>query len=301
MRIRATLSAMLLPPLLGGCIAAALPVVAAGVMARDELRGRKTAEQRSEIREADVAQVVTASATPSEATREGDPVTVTQRTDEVTPPSTGPGDYAAFARFATDLQQRRAAGEAITSAVLVRNFAIERPAYIECAGRPPAVIIDLDPADTGPNQQIFAAAPDRVISPAPGLSARLADLREAGVAILWLTDHEAAMVPAIAETLRTSGIDPAGVDRVYATPLGGGRKQERRLDLASAWCILAIAGDRRGDAEEAYDYLRSPDAALTIDTRWEDGWFLVPPPLVALTTPQPLPQSEAMTPEETSE
>ncbi len=298
---RSALAALLLTPLLSGCVAAALPVIAAGVMARDELRGRKTAEQRSEIREAEVAQVVTASAAPSEAARDGAPVTVILRTDDDALPSTSPGDYAPFARFATDLQQRRAAGEAITSAVLVRNFAIERPAYVECDARPPAVIIDLDPADTGPNQQIFAVAPDRVISPVPGLTARLADLREAGVAILWLTDHDAETVPAIAETLRTSGIDPTGVDRIYATPLGGGRKQERRLDLASAWCILAIAGDRRGDAEEAYDYLRSPEAALMIDTRWEAGWFLVPPPLVEFATPQAPSHSEAMTPAETSE
>ncbi len=290
MRGRAALLALALLPLLGGCIAAALPVVAAGVMARDELRGRKTPEPR----EAEVVQVTAAPVASSEAARNGTPMSVILRADEDALPPTGPGDYAPFARFAGDLQQRREAGEAIISAVLVRNFAIERPAYVECDARPPAVIVDLDPADTGPDPQIFNGAPGKVISPSLGLTARLADLREAGIAVLWVTDHDAAMVPAIAETLRTSGVDPTGSDRIHAAPLGGGRKQERRLDLASAWCILAIAGDRRGDAEEAYDYLRSPDAALMLDSRWEAGWFLVPPPLASFATPQPpAPPSES--------
>jgi hypothetical protein len=297
MRTPAALSALMIVPLLGGCIAAALPVVAAGVMARDELRGRKMPERH----EAEVAQAVAGPVVSSEGAGGRTPMTVVLRADEDALPPTGPGDYAPFARFATDLQRQREAGEAITSAVLVRNFAIERPDYVECGAQPPAVIVDLDPANGGPDPQLFVAAPDKIINPSLGLAARLADLREAGVAILWLTDHPADVVPAIADTLRATGLDPENADRIHAAQPGGGRKQERRINLASAWCILAIAGDAKSDAEEAYDYLRSPDAALMIDQRWQDGWFLVPPPLVAFSTPQAPSQVDAMTPTETSE
>lgn len=293
MRGRAALTAFLLALPLGGCIAAALPVVAAGVMARDELRSGKSDAARVDTEEP-IARVAASAAVPV-TDRTG--AVVILRADEDALPPAGPGDYAPFARYASELQRRREAGEAITSAVLVRNFAIERPDYVECGVRPPAVIVDLDPASGGPDPLLFAAAPDRIINPSLGLAARLADLREAGVAVLWLTDHPADMVTAIAETLRTAGLDPEGADRIHAEPPGGGRKQERRIDLASAWCVLAIAGDAKSDAEEAYDYLRSPDAALMIDQRWESGWFLVPPPLVAFATPTapetPAPAEEA--------
>ena len=62
------------------------------------------------------------------------------------------------------------------------------------------------------------------------------------------------------------------------------RKQVRRWDAARNYCVLAIAGDKRSDFDELYDYLRNPDGAVALEHMFDNGWFVTPPPLVVAST-----------------
>ena len=54
------------------------------------------------------------------------------------------------------------------------------------------------------------------------------------------------------------------------------RKQLLRADANNDVCVVAIAGEQRGDFDELFDYLRNPDAAIGLDLMMDNGWFLVP-------------------------
>ena len=51
-------------------------------------------------------------------------------------------------------------------------------------------------------------------------------------------------------------------------------RQEANLDV----CVIAIAGDRRGDFDELFDYLRNPASALGFEGMIGTGWFITPVP-----------------------
>ena len=57
------------------------------------------------------------------------------------------------------------------------------------------------------------------------------------------------------------------------------RKQTRRRAFAEEHCVVAILGDEKADFDELYQYLRSPDDAVTLERLVGDRWFLAPTPL----------------------
>jgi hypothetical protein len=175
--------------------------------------------------------------------------------------------------------QRRAAlwreGAPINSLVLDDKQTVLNPVAVGCARRPPVVIIDLDPAA----EPVAAAAP----APAAGSGwvAAARALRSEDIGIVWVSDQ-----PRSASFLAASGLDPDGRDQLVLPRPGAERKQLLRRAVAQSSCVLAVIGDKRGDADEAYDYLRSGEAKLPIDSNWGEGWFLLPSPLAPRSSAQ---------------
>jgi hypothetical protein len=160
----------------------------------------------------------------------------------------------------------------VPSALLVPFRSAEWPARRHCIKNTPAVMIDLDEGLTP-----FPGA--AATQPAPGLAEALAHLREAGVVVLWVSQASANRVIEIGDALRASGLDPTGRDPLLLVRHADERKQVVRADADQSVCVLAIAGDRRGDFDELYDFLRRPDAEVGLDHMFGNGWFLTPPPL----------------------
>ena len=104
-------------------------------------------------------------------------------------------------------------------------------------------------------------------------------MRVAGVAVVWITALPAGEVTAVAEALKTSGLDPAGSDPLLLVRSAADRKQVLREDAQRDVCVIAIAGDRKGDFDELFDYLRDPASGASLDYLLGAGWFIVPPPL----------------------
>lgn len=172
--------------------------------------------------------------------------------------------------------ERRAAlwreGAPINSLVLDSRQTVLNPVAIGCARREPLVIFDADPAAAPANDSATQAA----------WRETLASIRASGVGILWVTERfeneTAALRPAL------PGAEPA--DAIAGRNAPDDRKQAIRQRWAATHCILAVVGDVRADADEAYAYLRDPATPLPIDSHWGAGWFLIPLPSVAIGADQ---------------
>jgi hypothetical protein len=187
-------------------------------------------------------------------------------------------DFTALVEHVERRAQLWREGAPINSLVLDERQTVLSPVAIGCERRPPVVIVDLDNAD-GPTPLTPPAA--GAVRTNDGWIAALAAIRTAEVAVVWVTGRPAKEAGAIKLLLDMAGLDKAGTARLVTSEAGWTRKQALRRGIAVESCVLAVVGDKRGDADEAYDYLRSPDIKLPIDRFWGEGWFLLPPPLAS--------------------
>jgi len=133
------------------------------------------------------------------------------------------------------------------------------------------VLIDLDP-----ELNVFDPA---AAAAQPGLAEALSALRAAGITVMWTSALQVEQAEKVAAALARTGLDPSKTDRLLLLKGPGDRKQARRLSAARNWCVVAMAGDRRGDFDEAFDYLKDPDTQIPADRLFGNGWFLAPAPL----------------------
>ncbi len=231
--------AALLAFLLFGCAAAAVPIVAGGaILASDR--------NKSPVPKQSLPPVATADPLP------------TNNLSTATLPDN-------FAALVAHVEQRAALwreGAPINSLVLDSRQTVLNPVAIGCTRREPLVVFDADPAAAPVNDTATQAA----------WRETLASIRASGVGILWVTERfeneTAALRPAL------PGAEPA--DAIAGRNGPDDRKQAIRQRWAATHCILAVVGDVRADADEAYAYLRDPATPLPIDSHWGAGWFLLP-------------------------
>lgn len=263
-RLALCLAALALLPSLSGCVAAAfaIPVAAAAGIIGKSVRVR-AATPVPERRDAALA---------SAGTRSASGVTLTTLT--ALPPPSGAGavndPWLPFVAYAL----ARAADEDTAESALLAPGAATTLAErrLPCPERHPAVIVDLDNGAS-------AFAPGNAIVPSPGLAEGLARLREADVVVLWLSQADANQVREVADALVLSGLDPTGRDPLLLMRSPADRKQTLRQEANLDVCVIAVAGDRRSDFDELFDYLRNPDSALGLEGMIGSGWFIAPVPL----------------------
>jgi predicted secreted acid phosphatase len=116
----------------------------------------------------------------------------------------------------------------------------------------------------------------------PEIAAEVARLRAAGVIVLWISQASANDVAGVADALRASGLDPTGRDPILLVRNAEERKQVLREEANQTVCVVAMAGDERGDFDELFGYLRDPRLGTAYDAQLGSGWFLVPPLFGAL-------------------
>lgn len=281
---------------LGGCVAA-IPVIAAGIMADAVVDGRK-ARKRLLARGAIDGTVTLEMPQQGATARVASPtqgaefagagrmsISETGRGGVVLPPgSTLPppnldsSPYGAFAGFALGQAAIMSGGEGVRSAVLVPQVEVEKPATMGCSGKPPAVLIDLD--DKSGGMWVDGSA----IAVSPGLPDAVARLRAGGIVVIWLSDAGVAKAADVAAVLSSAGLYSSANDFLFLNRKQKDRKQLRRWDAAGSYCIVAAAGDARQDFDELYAYLKDPDVPLGTDRLFGQGWFLAPPP-VAVAAP----------------
>jgi hypothetical protein len=243
---------------MSGCVAAVVPVVAGGLVAKGELN------RRGDRSPAPVASQSPAVPAPAQS----DPA---PSAPAVSVPAQG---YVALAAYAFAHSAKPAAGESQPSALLDQSSLGRSPRLLACGNVPPAVVIDLDPAGR-------AFDPDDPPRAADGLAATLEAIRAAGVTVLWTASVRVEAAPKVYTVLQATGLDPDRTDRLLLLRQANDRKQSRREVALRDWCIVAIAGDARGDFDELFDYLVDPDGpmAAALAPNFGNGWFLVPTPI----------------------
>lgn len=294
MRISALLG-LAFVPLLSGCVAALLPLAAAGALGKGQIDREKA---KREIVASGARPIVTVggadeiaeflSKSPKEQSRfsgqgEGieiadqdltnDTIDYLSRFFQPIGPQASP--YAGFAAHALEQSARLEAGEGAQSVVLIPKVDIFKPETVSCAGKPLAVVIDLD--DVNDSDLLSAETLYRQ----NGLVEALRSLRASEISVIWVSDKPVAAAQTISAIFAEGGLAEGGSDDFLFLDRGGDdRKQVRRWDAARNYCIVAIAGDERADFDELYDYLRNPDGAISLEHMFGNGWFLTPAPLV---------------------
>jgi len=268
--------------LLGGCVAmAALPVLAGGAMFAGGNVRIRSATPRPKLGSVPRRKAV------EQTAGEAQPLPSDGALASTPPAAIGgaPGALPSDAQVAALLdpwqsffayaEQQAKDAEGVSgrrSVLLDPSGSVSLPRRLPCQSEVSAVAIDLD-AGTTPFASAAAHAASR------GLADKLARLRAEKIVVLWVTSAPAGEVAQVAEALRNSGLDPAGVDPLLLVRSHGDRKQVLRWEANKDVCVIAIAGDRKGDFDELFDYLRDPAAANALDAFFGQGWFLTPPPL----------------------
>jgi hypothetical protein len=255
--------------LLSGCAAALLVPLAVGstLSVRSHAKVRAATKVPKPAKRAHKA----AKATPAAATAQPTPA-----------PTANPDDpWQKFITYALGKNEPVAPSESLgRSALLKEDPELDEVQRRDCVAPVPAVIIDLDEGATPFDPARLTAAP-------VGLAEGLAKLRQAGVVVLWISQLPAARAADVAQALRTSGLDPQGFDQLLLIRRDKDRKQMLRGNANDDVCIVAVAGDRRSDFDELFDYLRDPNSAFALDKMLGEGWFLVPSLYPAVPAAQP--------------
>lgn len=268
-----------LPIWLGGCVAAAIPVLAAGGIAAKEIDRERDPTSQDAIAAAVPSAPRTEPAPAAEAAPKAE--TAAEAPSAVAVAATAsasaagtvvsagtPGSYDGFIRYAA----AQAALDPVTfprQSALLATAGSLRPITQECGILPPAVIIDLDPAG-GKLDPAASIAIDAT------LAEGLARLRSADVAVFWISAAAAVEAGRVREHLLAAGLDPWGRDGLLLMRRTEDRKELRRRELARTHCVIAIAGDSKSDFDELFDFLRNPAAAAPLDELLGKGWFLAP-------------------------
>ncbi len=268
---------------LQGCVALALPAVAAGVIGKKEI---DKAQARTKAAEASFdpsapPEVFVGDAPPAAAL----PVPPVAAEEAISPGTMSALDrlegsginnaYLPFARHALAEAGKRQRGETVRGTVLVKNVSLTQPQPIDCGDKPFAAIIDLDIAPGTPA--------DMEVERQNGFAALLDIMRESGIRIAWLAESSEARLGSVLALLREGSEPVMRADDILLVGLPGSyRKQERRWQLAGNYCVVAIAGDRKGDFDELYDYLRDPSYAIRLEAFMGRGWFELPHPVAAI-------------------
>lgn len=284
--------------MLSGCVAALLPLAAAGAIGKGQIDRAKAKRDLLAIGAVDMnvpngqAIIDPSQANGSQASSESagfkgkggaidfaeidlnsDSARYLSRFFQPVNPNRTP--YAGFAAHALEQAVRREEGAGVESVVLIPRVDIFKPETVACAGKPLAVLIDLDDET---NANWTAAA---TFYRQNGLVEALRSLRASQISVIWISDNPVAASPRISVILEEAGFSESEADDFLILDRGGDdRKQIRRWDAARSYCVVAIAGDDRADFDELYDYLRSPDGAISLEHMFGNGWFLTPPPLI---------------------
>ena len=291
-RLRAALALTLLPVLAGGCVVAALPIAAGGLIARDQLgneqgRERKAKKAKKARPGQDApAELKTAEAQAALRAYGGQTATLTSAR-ELPPPSgavaapqgrsmsapaadqPGTGEAAAYSLQAYQglwnhlaaQAERRRRGEPLQSVVLVPETTLDAPRYASCDGKPLAVVFDLDEssekaADPDAPWRRWRGDGTDAVTATPGAVEGIDAARREGIAVIFTTrrsPESAAGVTAVLDRLGFGRFEPGRT----LILLGGadaakGDEQVRQV-IAAGYCVIALVGDSLSDFSKLFE------------------------------------------------
>ncbi|MBA4761704.1 HAD family acid phosphatase [Sphingomonas sp.] len=305
-RLRALLALGVAGLLCGGCVAAAIPIVAGGSIAGKRLlNGDKPAPEP------------VAAATPAPVAATPGDATATLATPEAralalrlqaSAAASSPAAPVSAESAAASLQAyqslwayverqvaARKAGEAVRSVVLAEGATLDAPRYVPCEAKPFAILFDLDESAAGGDpdarfRRWIGDGSDQV-SAVPGAVEGIDALRREGVQAIFTSARRPSGNNAAAAMLAKLGFGEfvpgkTLILRGGEPPISG---DQVRRTVAASYCVVAIVGDALGDFSDSFDAAdaaRSRAAATEtmVAPLWGAGWFLLPNPVRSTAT-----------------
>ncbi|MEG8223562.1 acid phosphatase [Sphingomonas sp. HH69] len=221
----------------------------------------------------------------------------------------GSGEAAALSvqAFAMLVSHATAAAKArpAQSVVLASGASLDQPRFVPCGDKPLAAVFDVDETvllnigyeyhDARSGKGYDEAAWDAwertgagAVSPVPGVVAALAQLRAAGVTVVFNTNRSAANAAATVQAIRAAGLGQAVHGQTLflkGDDAMGSGKDGRRATIASRYCVIALGGDQLGDFSDLFNAgqpvaaRRAATTAPSIAALWGKGWFVLPNPV----------------------
>lgn len=124
------------------------------------------------------------------------------------------------------------------------------------------------------------------IAPVPGAVTGIRRLREGGIAVIYNTNRDNIYVTGTVAMIEAAGLGTPVHGRdlfLRGDDDMGSRKDGRRADIASKYCVLALAGDNLGDFADIFNFSDLPilerrqlAARGSLAQLWGNGWFMMP-------------------------
>ncbi|WP_369412016.1 HAD family acid phosphatase [Hephaestia mangrovi] len=306
-RWRALLAAGAAAPLLSGCIAAAVPVAAAGVVGKHELDRRHAKQEATEQAQTPPALVRGPGVPPPGglmATKV--PPSVQYLYGSAEAAAQQRQTYLELANFLIAKSSDRAVGHPVKSVVLAPGSTLDQPVFEPCGDKPLAVVLDADETAIlnygfEGDQVLRGGAYDQQrwnrweqtgqgkVRPVPGVLDALEVARQAGVTVVINSNRLAANADATAATLKQAGLGSfTHLDTLWLSgdAGSGSGKDARRWAISAKYCVVAMVGDQLGDFSDLFNApalgLKQRREALgtrDFEVMWGQGWFILPNPV----------------------
>jgi 5'-nucleotidase (lipoprotein e(P4) family) len=303
---------------ISGCVAAAVPVLAAGAIGKKRFFDKKDEDLPSSTPPAVVAANTQTAPVGIPA---ADAIPSARPTTPAAPPpppgSVPPGmqylygsgeasavsiqAYLALADFLVSRGGDFAVGHPVSSVVLA-------PDFVKCGPRQrPAVVLDIDETalmnlgyEADDSQRSGAYDQKRwdrweesgvtAVDPVPGVVETLRAARASGIEVVFNSNRASANASATIDALTLAGLGPVvhfqnlwlkGDDAT-----GSSGKDARRWEIAAKYCVIAMVGDQLGDFTDLFNAAGITPAQRRAQTNspklrmlWGHGWFVLPNPV----------------------
>ncbi|MDJ0275485.1 HAD family acid phosphatase [Sphingomonas sp. 2R-10] len=213
--------------------------------------------------------------------------------------------YSALVRYVQQYQRDRTTLRRMPlSAVLAPGATLAQPGQLPCTGKA-AVVFDVDEtvllntgyeyADARGGLSYDAArwerwerSDGRATRAVPGAVEALAQLRAAGVTVVFNSNRNAATASFTEAVLNRAGLGPARHGSTLflkGDAPGGSAKDARRALIAAKFCVVALVGDQLGDFSDLFNAgLKPAERRAAADSPaiaglWGNGWFVLPNPV----------------------
>lgn len=302
---------------LSGCVAAVVPVAAAGAIGKGATGGGKAKPASAQL-------ALASDPLP------GSKVTLLPQGSVLPPPGSaaaGPADavplgvnapagiqylYGSGEAAAVSVQAWRellryvatkASARPADSVVLAVGATLAAPTFAPCGDKPLAAVFDVDEtvllnlgfeydaAGGAPFDEARWAAWERTgvgkSAAVPGARVALEALRTMGVTVVFNTNRSAVNAVATEQVIASAGLGAAKHNETLflkGDDGDGSFKDGRRAKIAARYCVIAMGGDQLGDFSDLFNRGQTPiarrEAALAspISTKWGAGWFILPNP-----------------------
>lgn len=278
---------------ISGCVAAAVPVLAAGAIGKKRFFDKKDEDLPSSTPPAVVAAktqaapvgIPAADAIPSAAP--ATPVAPAASPPGTVPPGMqylyGSGEASAVSIQAylalTDFLVARggdfAVGHPVSSVVLAPDATLQAPKFLKCGPKQrPAVVLDIDETalmnlgyEADDSQRSGAYDQKRwdrweesgvtAVDPVPGALETLRAARASGIEVVFNSNRASTNASATIDALTLAGLGPV----VHLQNLwlkgddatGGSGKDARRWEISGKYCVIAMVGDQLGDFSDLFN------------------------------------------------